>query len=92
MKEWTRDEWGNIYTNPPTNRSTRKILVADLHRTRQTHHVKPHNKVSNGTGFAMRTSKNVLLQNILIVRKIVIIRGLSNACTRGRVSLTNIIK
>ena len=52
MKEWTRDEWGNIYTNPPTNRSTRKILVADLHRARQTHHVKPHNKVSNGTGFA----------------------------------------
>ena len=32
MKEWIRDEWDNIFINPPTNGSRGKILVADVFR------------------------------------------------------------
>ena len=34
------EQWGNIFTNPPTADSTGKILVADVHRAQQTDGVK----------------------------------------------------
>ena len=40
LKEWTCDEWGNNFTNPPTNGSREKILVVDAHRTHQTDPIK----------------------------------------------------
>ena len=40
MKEWTRDEWCDMFTNPPPNGSTGRILVADVHRAQQTDPVK----------------------------------------------------
>ena len=40
MKGWVRDEWGNIFTNPPTEGSTGKILVAGIHKAQQTDAVK----------------------------------------------------
>ena len=40
MKQWVCDEWGNIFTNPPTSGSSGKILVADVHMAQQTDQVK----------------------------------------------------
>ena len=40
MKEWTANEWANYLTNPPSPRSSVKILVADVHRAQQTANVK----------------------------------------------------
>ena len=37
MKEWTRDEWDNIFNNPPTNGN---ILATDVHRAQQPDPVK----------------------------------------------------
>ena len=36
LKEWARDERGNIFTNPPRNGSTGKLLAADVYRAQQT--------------------------------------------------------
>ena len=36
MNKWTRDEWGNNFTNLPTNGSRGKILVVDAHRAPET--------------------------------------------------------
>ena len=40
LTEWTRDEWGNIFTNTPSNGSTGETLVADIQRAQQTDPVK----------------------------------------------------
>ena len=40
MKEWIRDEWDIIFTNPATNRSTGTIFVIDVHRAQKTDLVK----------------------------------------------------
>ena len=40
IKEWTRDVWGSITTNPTMYESTGKILVTDAHRAQQTDRVK----------------------------------------------------
>lgn len=39
MKEWTRDEWGNIFPNP-SNESIGRILVVDLHKAQENDDVK----------------------------------------------------
>ena len=40
MIDWTRTQWGNYLTNPPTPGSTGKVLIADVHRAQQTENVK----------------------------------------------------
>ena len=40
MKQWVCDEWGNIFSNPPTSGSSGKILLPDVHTAQQTDEVK----------------------------------------------------
>lgn len=39
MKEWTSDEWGNLFSNPPTAGSSGKILIADVQQTDAVKHL-----------------------------------------------------
>ena len=32
MLDWTSQQWNNCFINPPTNGSSGKILIADVHR------------------------------------------------------------
>ena len=40
MNVWIQQQWGNIFINPPTQRSTDKTLVADVHSAEETDEVK----------------------------------------------------
>ena len=35
MLDWTSQQWNNCFINPPTNGSSGKILIADVHRAQQ---------------------------------------------------------
>ena len=47
VKKWILEQWGNILINPPTTGSSGKILVAYVHRARQTDGVKALLKKKN---------------------------------------------
>ena len=40
MLYWISQQWNNCFINPLTNDSSRKILIADVHRAQQTGKVK----------------------------------------------------
>ena len=40
MLDWISQQWNNCFINPPTNGSSGKILIADVHRAQQTEKVK----------------------------------------------------